>query len=421
LTEPTRAACGSCHNDVNFATGVNHPGGPQFDDNQCAQCHIPKGELPFDASIMGAHLVPTDTTQSYPLNPDPLISSVKVTITGVTSTLAGQKPQVAFTVKDLNGNPLALSSLTNLSFTMAGPTSDYGYTSFGSDVTTPGYVTESATAAPCDSSGNCTYTFQRAIPATATGSYAMGVEARRTETVLPGTTTQMTVQTGAPNQVVYFSVDGSTVQPRRTVVSLANCNQCHVSLQLHGALRNNTAYCVFCHNPSDTDATTRAMATNPADKAAPPQGINFALMVHKVHTGLNLVNEFNQTYIIVGFGGSHNDFGAAFAPVPASIPNTGVRFPAMGPTGAVQDTAQCYVCHVNGSEAVLPIGKNPVVDPQGLLNPAPTTTSACTACHLNQSAFAHAASNTDPKFGESCAVCHGTGAQFDATQVHAGQ
>ena len=33
---------------------------------------------------------------------------------------------------------------------MAGPTSDYGYTSFGSDVTTPGYVSESATGAQCD-------------------------------------------------------------------------------------------------------------------------------------------------------------------------------------------------------------------------------------------------------------------------------
>jgi hypothetical protein len=90
-------------------------------------------------------------------------------------------------------------------------------------------------------------------------------------------------------------------------------------------------------------------------------------------------------------------------------------------TGATQDTAECYMCHVNGSEAVLPIGKNPVVDPQGLENPTPATTSACTACHLNQSSYAHASVNTDPRFGESCDVCHGTGAAFSATQVHAGQ
>jgi OmcA/MtrC family decaheme c-type cytochrome len=40
-TNPTAAACGSCHDDVDFATGVNHPGGPQFNDDECATCHIP--------------------------------------------------------------------------------------------------------------------------------------------------------------------------------------------------------------------------------------------------------------------------------------------------------------------------------------------------------------------------------------------
>jgi OmcA/MtrC family decaheme c-type cytochrome len=131
------------------------------------------------------------------------------------------------------------------------------------------------------------------------------------------------------------------------------------------------------------------------------------MMVHKIHTGVNLPS-FGATYTIVGFGGSHNDF-------------TTVRYPAMGPTGAVQDTAECFMCHVNGSEAVLPIGKNPVTDPQGLLNPAPATTSACTACHLDPQIFAHAVVNTDPKLGEGCGFCHSTGAPFSATDVHAGK
>ncbi len=43
LTTPSRAACGGCHNDVNFATGQNHVNLPQVDDNQCSQCHIPTG------------------------------------------------------------------------------------------------------------------------------------------------------------------------------------------------------------------------------------------------------------------------------------------------------------------------------------------------------------------------------------------
>ena len=57
LTNSSREACGACHNDVNFATGVNHPGGPQFDDKLCSNCHIPQGEMDFDASIQGAHVI----------------------------------------------------------------------------------------------------------------------------------------------------------------------------------------------------------------------------------------------------------------------------------------------------------------------------------------------------------------------------
>jgi OmcA/MtrC family decaheme c-type cytochrome len=416
LTHPTRAACGSCHDDVNFATGANHPGGPEPDDSQCANCHIPQGELDFDASILGGHVIPDQSS---------VIPGLNFTLVKVTNAGAGQKPAVSFTVKDNAGNGIPMSAFTasggSLSLTMAGPTSDYGYTSFGSDVSTPGYVTEAiARSASCSSDGNCMYTFTHAIPANASGTYAIGIEGRLPITLLPGTVQQVSVNYGGRNQVIYFSVDGTPVQPRRTVVALSNCNDCHAFLEVHGNLRNNTEYCVLCHNPSNTDAATRAAARVDSDKSAPPQGINFPLMVHKIHTGLNLKQQFNQDYVIVGFGGSHNSFGVAFAPVPASIPNTGVRYPAMGPTGATQDTAECYMCHVSGSEARLPIGKNAVVDPQGLLNPAPATTSACTACHLNQSAYAHAGVNTDSRFGESCDVCHATGAAFDATQVHAG-
>jgi OmcA/MtrC family decaheme c-type cytochrome len=416
LTKPTAAACGSCHDDVNFATGKNHPGGPQPNDNQCATCHIPQGELEFDASIMGAHTIPDQSTT---------IPGLNFTVVKVTNTGAGQKPTVTFTAKDNSGKPIPMSSFTAsggaLSLTMAGPTSDYGYTSFGSDVTTPGYVTESvAASATCGSDGTCTYNFTHAIPAKSTGTYAIGIEGRLPIVLLPGTTEEMSLNYGGKNQVTYFSVDGTPVASRRTVVALSNCNNCHSNLEVHGNLRNNTEYCVFCHNPSQTDSGRRSAAPPPYN-TQPPQAVNFPLMVHKIHTGSKLVSDFNTNYVVIGFGGSVNDFGAAWASVPSSIPNTGVRYPAMGPTGATEDTAQCYMCHTSGSEAVLPIGKNAVTDPQGLLNPAPATTSACTACHLMKSALAHASANTDPKFGESCDVCHGAGAAFDATQVHAGQ
>ena len=397
LTNPTRVACGSCHDDVNFTTGANHPGGVQVDDTMCATCHIPQGQIDFDASIAGAHVAPTSSS---------LLTGLAVNIASVKNGTAGSKPVVSFTVQDGSGNGLALSKLGSLSFTMAGPTSDYGTTSFGSDVTTPGYVTESATKSTCDASGNCTYTFTHAVPASATGTYAIGVEARRTEVVLSGMPSQQSITYGAPNKVVYFSVDGSTTKPRRSVVALSNCNQCHVSLQLHGTLRNNTEYCVLCHNPSNTDISVRPNAVVAADKAAPPQGINFNLLVHRIHYGINM-QAANRSYVVVGFGGSHNDFSDTL-------------FPAMSPTGATTDTQNCSLCHVNSSEQtdITLMGLNPVTDPQGPVNPNTPMSSACSGCHVTLPAASHMLSNTT-SLGEACSVCHASGAAYAVDQVHA--
>ncbi len=397
LTNPTRTACGSCHEDVNFATGVNHPGGPQFDDNECATCHIPQGEIDFDASITGAHMAPTASS---------LLAGLAVNITKVANGTAGTVPVVSFTVLNTAGAGIPLSTLGSISFTMAGPTSDYGYTSFGSTVTTPGYVTESAAGAACDTDGNCQYTFTHVVPAKATGTYAIGVEARRTDIVLAGTTAQQSIEYGAPNKVVYFSVDGSPITPRRSVVAIASCNQCHVSLQLHGTLRNNTEYCVMCHNPSNTDASVRLSAVVAADKAAPAQGINFNLLVHRIHDGINM-QAFGRTYVVVGFGGSHNDF-------------SGTLFPALSPAGAATDLKNCSMCHVNSSEQadVTLSALNPVTDPQGPINPVQAISSACSGCHVDLPAASHFLANTTV-LGEACSVCHSSGAAYAVDQVHA--
>ena len=362
MTEPTRAACGACHDDVNFATGVNHPGGFQQDDTECANCHIPQGETPFDASILGAHVVGSDTAAMYPPNPDTLIAGMNLAITGVTNTTAGQAPTVAFTLQDDKGNNIPLSQASTLQFTMAGPTTDYGLpTTFGTATSTPGYVTESALKATCSSSGACTYTFTNVIPATATGTYTIGGEARMTVTVLAGTTSSQSVTESVLNPVVNFSVDGSPVTPRRTVVTLSNCNGCHVALSLHGGLRTNTEYCVLCHNPSNTDASTRATATVTSYQTQPAQGINFSLLVHRIHDGVNAAinpgGPPQYPYVVVGHGGSINDF-------------SGVLFPVMSPTGNATYMQNCAICHTNGSEQNLPIGsecgaRSPGLDSDG--------------------------------------------------------
>lgn len=399
LTQPTRVACGSCHDDVNFATGANHStAGAYPDDTKCATCHVPQGASDFDDSIVGSHVVPTESS---------LLSGLKATITSVTNGTAGSKPTVTFTLTNTKGNGVPTSALSSLSLTMAGPTTDYGYTSFGSDTAnTPGYVTESATKASCSAAGTCVYTFTHAVPAGATGTYVIGLEGRRSETILAGTPKQRTVQYGAANPVSYFSVDGSTVAPRRKVVALSNCNQCHVDLSIHGTLRHNTEYCVLCHNPSNTDFTVRVNATNATDKALPNQGINLNLLVHRIHFGPNAADQgAKNPYIVVGFGGSHNDFSDTL-------------FPPFSPTGSAGDTRNCSICHLNNSEQNLPIGMNQVVDPQGWINPNQAVAGACSGCHTSKTASSHFLAQTT-SLGESCTVCHSSGAAYAVDQVHA--
>jgi len=78
--------------------------------------------------------------------------------------------------------------LNRLAMVMSGPTTDYGSTNFGG--TTPGYVAETlnATNTTCAGDGSCVHQFAATIPANARGTFTVGVEARRTAILLPGTT-----------------------------------------------------------------------------------------------------------------------------------------------------------------------------------------------------------------------------------------
>jgi OmcA/MtrC family decaheme c-type cytochrome len=398
--KPSRAACGACHDDVNFATGENHVNLPQTSDNQCGSCHQPQGELEFDASIKGAHTIATQSATRPGLD---------VNIVKVDNGSAGQSPTVTFTLRDGSGKGIPIEQMTaspsRVGLVLAGPTVDYGYTNLGA--ATSGYISEDPSrTAKCAADGTCTYTFNAKIPADAKGTYTVGIEARRGITLLAGTNKQTNSQYGAINKVMHFSVDGSPVAPRRQIVSIDKCNQCHGFLSLHGENRNQIEQCVLCHNPGETDKARRAVATKPSEKALPPQSVDFALMIHKIHKG-ELMKEENRGYTVVGYGGTDHDFSE-------------VRFPAFSPNASAGDMRNCNLCHVNGSEQLpLQSGLHKVTDPQGVLNPVGRTTAACTACHGSTAAASHALANTTEQLGESCDVCHGGNAEFSVNKAHA--
>lgn len=380
--KPTMAACGACHDDVNFATGVNHVGGPQISNNLCAGCHIPQGDFQFDASIMGAHTIPEFSS---------LLPGVVFELLKVENAAPGGSPVVTFSVKDKAGNPILPSQMNRLSLILAGPTTDYA-----------SYISENATSAQANADGTAVYTFKAALPADATGSYSIGIEGRQVVTLYPGLTNEVKdVRDSGVNKVISFSVDGSEVVPRRTVAALdiANpggpkhgCNSCHAFLSLHGGNRNRIEQCVLCHNPNQTDAPER-----PADQM-PAQSVNFALMIHKIHTGEELVRD----YTIYGHGGNPTSFNE-------------VLFPG--------DRRMCDHCHVDDGQQVPTdealAQRLQVTDPRGLLNPVRPVAAACTACHGEVHVASHALSMTTEELGEACRACHGPDADFSVNKVHA--
>lgn len=368
LTKPTRATCGSCHDDVNFATGQNHAAGPQPSDNLCATCHIPQGELEFDASIKGAHTVPR-FSQDLP--------GVKFEILEVKSTQPGQKPNVTLKITDKSGFPIETSQMSSLSLLIAGPNTDYA-----------AYWSESVLRTPSNN-GIVNYTFTRGIPEDAKGSFTVAVEGYRNMTLQPGTTKQMTnIRDVGFNQLVAVAVTDTAPVARRMVVTQQACNDCHGSIALHGTFRQNVQYCVTCHNANWDDKARR-----PADKL-PVESIHMKTMIHKIHTGEELESDFT----IYGFG------------------NTAINFNEITYPG---DRRNCLACHQSGTQQLpLPRGVLPSVAQRDYINPMQPAAAACLSCHTSQEAASHALLNTSI-LGESCRVCHGTTSEFSVDRAHA--
>jgi OmcA/MtrC family decaheme c-type cytochrome len=398
---PTKLVCGSCHDRTSFDATVPagftaHPGGPQPDETKCSTCHPPDSGL---YPISFVHLAP-----SY----DPSSPKLVLAITSVTNTAPGQTPTMVFTVQE-NGAPLDIlgTPLSHLAVTVAGPTTDYA--NYWQE-TLQGTGAGGTLAAVPGMPGTFSYTFASPMPASATGSYAFGLEGN--------VTNAMNAAIGALNPIFFAAVTDAAPVPRRKVVDVAQCNACHVQLAAHGGSRMEVQYCAFCHNPNKANDQRVARFEVPATTAT---SVDFKVFIHKIHRGDDLTQ---QPYVLGGFpaptpanpGGTPMDFGT-------------VRFPG--------DLKSCPTCHA-GATYILPLGANvqaslsevlacndPTLNPtqycqnrvvsQQVLTPP--TTAVCTACHDAPYVAAHAGTNTWNGV-EACATCHGPGTPWDVQLVH---
>jgi OmcA/MtrC family decaheme c-type cytochrome len=367
LFNPNRESCGSCHDDVNFATGENHINMAQISDNQCANCHFPEGELEFDASILGAHTIPAKSKQ---------LEGINIEILDVVDSTPGDFPTVRFNLKNNDGETIAPEDVDTLRFLIAGPNDDFTV-----------QITESALDTMIPYGMGYSYTFTTAIPDDAAGSYTMGAEAYRNVLLNEGLANEFSIRETSENPVFSFAVTDDVAVPRRTIVSDAKCDSCHENLALHGTIRHGPEYCVMCHQPSADDSPYRAAEDMPA------RSIDFKFMIHRIHMG----EELAADYTIIGFRGTPHNYNEVLYP---------------------GDQSNCETCHVGNSYEVPTPGIEPTITPYEFYSPIPANSSACLACHDSLDAAAHTFVNTSP-FGESCGVCHGPNGEMSVSRVHA--
>jgi OmcA/MtrC family decaheme c-type cytochrome len=226
------------------------------------------------------------------------------------------------------------------------------------------------------SNGVYSYTTTNKIPAGATGSYTVSIEARNSVTLMPGTTKATTATDVNMPVEFYFSVDKSAVAPRRQVVATAKCASCHNDLTfVHGGTRANAMECGMCHNPTLADGTSG-------------QSVNMAWQIHSIHRGENLANPY-----VLGTTNYQE-----------------VRFPG--------DLRDCTTCHLTGTYKVESVGAKAMVSsPNGFTKTTAPIAAACQGCHDDMATASHALANTTV-IGESCEACHGDGKEFSVDRVH---
>ena len=441
----SRRTCGSCHADVWYGAGNTdtvhfaHLGGPQADDTNCVRCHVsPGGPAPFKlyADTRDVHLPPYQ---------HPSYNRPQIDVVQVANLRPGMAPTVVFkaydqgnTISPLNSNTYAGTSpvpraLSRVAITISGPASEYATGNFASTNTLP--ATESVPlTSVADASGQFSYTFSNLLAPTASGTWAVGMEARRSRATVhydqatdsfPWPYTGESITESASNRVQYVDTATGSIWtgqpvPRRQVVTTEACNACHGRLSLHGGLRNSIEYCLMCHAPDRTDWTRRPKSASGNVNLNTVASVNafgtydnreertvhLKVLIHRIHTGES--------------GGAA---GLSAAAPFAVYGNPGgskavnffddVRFP--------NNLANCRLCHVQESfylEAIPDTAAPTVANETASIQHSAKLThganepkfgpfqSACMSCHDTGVGRSHAANHTVGTV-EACLTCHG--------------
>jgi OmcA/MtrC family decaheme c-type cytochrome len=312
-TVPNAAACGSCHDNVNFETGENHAAGPSGDEH-CIDCHGPDATLAdgrlrvarahenrqlkfssrFRLEIVAVEGVLEDGSPGTVEGRVSPGEYAKVTIR-VSNPESGQ----AYDILDPAGPFAGLPGATSTRLRALVNWSNQDYSNYRSEALDRDGNLSPGTATTIDflgdgvtDNGDGTFTKGSNAPVPAekiTGSGTVFLVAR------PAMQVDTERLTGDPvNDYVYvdaagsaFAITDETVQERRTVVDFDNCNDCHgkVAYAGHGSTyaANNEAgfVCLSCHGP---DRACPQFAADGTPIPAPGL-LDMKYMIHAIHAG----------------------------------------------------------------------------------------------------------------------------------------
>ncbi|MBC7961597.1 MAG: OmcA/MtrC family decaheme c-type cytochrome [Steroidobacteraceae bacterium] len=285
--KPSRKSCGSCHDNINFATGVNSASGvvghmtgnhiPQADDSACASCHGTAGPFPvetFHASenaTINNPLTPAGLTNFFyevaSASVDPVTNNltIKFRIQQNTGSLTAAKTSVVFNGTAANplvgytGGPSFLLAYYQNTANQPAATNAADYNNLGVKAAQPKTVSigsllgaTTGTLGTPDATGFYTAVVNSAS-AFPVGSTlrAVGLQGYFTQAI---GTNGIAVATGRHALSAVKEVTGDV--KRREVIDSAKCGKCHEWFEGHGGNRVaglgtvGQSICALCHVPN---------------------------------------------------------------------------------------------------------------------------------------------------------------------------
>ena len=404
---PTRANCGSCHSDVDFATGANHDGGARPDDTQCTICHSE-----------GVVISGTDLSPSVVHNPVPILANTPeyaVTISMTppangTHYVAGETPLVTVTLASNDVPPVTVTytadaeegttdgALAVANLYVYGPRADAVPVLATNSTTDPAWDPATAPTqghsmlltggvstdaqVQTDAAGY-KYLLMDNIDALAPGTYMVRFEGE--DYGVPDAGPPVDYRTASSN-VITFQVGQAEEEPKLSGDACTNCHGATI-MHLEGAHPHHQPFdtdgCLGCHDKSEN------------------YGNYIGNRVHAVHSA-------SATGDLHLSGGLPRNWSE-------------VTFP--------QDVNNCTICHTN-TETDTPVwrtpdevacggchGTQPNPDPADYpdVDPAQLTKEAAAAQHMEAMGGDWLA-NTPPTL--QCIVCHGEGKIADLYNTH---